>query len=104
MQVRAFRTRGEERCIVTGEFVADIHHQIARRTGGSNNSRCIVGGGVNAAQWPLTSREVVILNIDYDKRLFGHGMFLNGVACVPWGEVLALQRWLRIGWNDNIEG
>jgi hypothetical protein len=44
------------------------------------------------------------LNIDYDKRLFGHGMFLNSVACVPWGEVLALQRWLRIGWNDNIEG
>lgn len=75
VQLRAFGAGGEEGGIGGGEFVADVHDLLAGLAKGFDDLRRIVGGGFGTDQWPFTLGEVVVLDIDYDERLLGHGGF-----------------------------
>lgn len=56
--------------------MADMHHLLAAVTEDLDQPRGVVGGGFDADQGPLAAGEVVVLDIDYDERLLGHGCFL----------------------------
>ncbi|MMZ68635.1 hypothetical protein D1872_313440 [compost metagenome] len=80
VQLRAFGAGGEERCGVGSELVADVHHRITGLAKGLEQADCVVRSGIGADQRPLALGEVVVLDIDYDERLLGHGCVLDGLA------------------------
>ncbi len=97
------RAWGEEGGVVGGEFVADMHHAVARLAKGFGSSvRRSIGSGLGADLSAIALGEVVVLDIDYDERLFGHEGFLDQIGCeasIGFG-----RRFEEIGRNDNKRG
>ncbi len=77
VQPRPFGTRDKERCIGAGELMTDMHHQVARLTRGGQNRGGLVSRRIGAAQGPFSTREIVILDIHQDQRLYGHIIYLD---------------------------
>ncbi|MNP78041.1 hypothetical protein D3C76_1755780 [compost metagenome] len=57
--------------------MADVHHRVAGFAERLEQFYRVVGSGIGADQRPFTLGEVVILDIDYDECLLGHGCFLE---------------------------
>lgn len=57
--------------------MADMDHRIPRITERGDQLDGVVGSGVGTDQRPLALGEVVVLDIDYDERLLGHGCVLE---------------------------
>ncbi len=77
VQLSPFGTGDKKRRIGARGLVADMHHQVARLTGGGQNRGGLVGRRIGAAQGPFSAREIVILDIHQDQRLYGHIIFLD---------------------------
>ena len=82
--------------------MADMHHRIACLAERGDQSGGVVGGGVGTGQRPLALGEVVVLDIDYDERLLGHGCVLDGLA--GSGVSIGAGQDSRIGRTDNRQG
>ncbi len=73
--------------------MADVHHLISCLAKGCDHSCGVVRGGFDATQWPFTLGEVVVLDIDYDERLLGHGGFLDKVCGASIGSCRQFEDW-----------
>lgn len=60
--------------------MADVDDRITGLAEGGDQPSGVVGGGISTGQRPLALGEVVVLDIDYDERLLGHGCVLDGLA------------------------
>ncbi|MDT4871266.1 hypothetical protein FQZ97_1063880 [compost metagenome] len=66
VDLRTLGPRGEEGRLDGGEFVANMHHQVAAIACRVDQSRGIVSRVFDAAQRPFAAGEIVILDVDYD--------------------------------------
>ena len=73
MQLRTWGAGSEEGSVVGGEFVADVHHRFSVLAKCLDQPGGVVRCSVDADQGPLAVGEVVVLDIDYDECLSGHG-------------------------------
>ncbi|BCQ26193.1 hypothetical protein NK8_43770 [Caballeronia sp. NK8] len=65
MQLGAVGIRQEERRVLGETFMPDMDDKVAVRPERLDDGTRIIGSGFDAIEYPLPSREVVILNINY---------------------------------------